>query len=177
MIVGLFAVDQAGGMGWQGNIPWPHNKDDMRWFKSTTQGQIVVMGRRTWDSPDMPSPLPGRLNVVFTNNFFDLDDVEQIRGDVPAALNSLKKQNKRKKIFVIGGPDLLIQSKPVLEKIYITRIPGEYLHDVRLDVDEFLQGTVLHQTINLGSCLIEEYHNETISSSTKSRPKPGCTQS
>jgi dihydrofolate reductase len=114
---------------------------------------------------------------VFTNNFFDLDDVEQIRGDVPAALNSLKKQNKRKKRFVIGGPDLLIQSKPVLEKIYITRIPGEYLHDVRLDVDEFLQGTVLHQTINLGSCLIEEYHNETISSSTKSRPKPGCTQS
>lgn len=168
MIVGLFAVDQAGGMGWQGRLPWPHNLDDMRWFKQTTQSQIVVMGKNTWDSPDMPSPLPGRLNVVFTNNFFNNNEIEQVKGDVCEALLSLKKQNQKTNIFVIGGPTLLLQSKPVLEKIYITKIPGEYLTDTKINLEQFLQDTKLEKTVNLGSCYVEEYTNETISSSTRS---------
>lgn len=167
MIAGMFAVDSAGGMGWKGSMPWPNNPDDMKWFKATTQNQIVVMGKRTWESPDMPSPLPGRLNVVFTNNFFEQDDVEQIRGDVCEALKSLKQHNKKKNIFVIGGPNLLEQSRPVLERVYVTRIPGEYLNDTHLNINQFLDGMVLKQTVNLGSCTVEEYHNETISRSTK----------
>lgn len=169
MIAALFAVDAAGGMGHDGNMPWPNNKDDMKWFKATTQGQIVVMGRKTWESTEMPSPLPGRANVVFTNNFMDRDDIEQIKGDVCEALASIKKGNKKKNIFVIGGPNLLLQSRPVLERVYITRIQGEYLNDSQIDVDAFLEGMKLHQTVNLGSCIVEEYHNETISPSTRTR--------
>ena len=169
MIAALFAVDQAGGMGWKGSLPWPPNKDDMLWFKKITQGHIVAMGKKTWDSPDMPSPLPGRLNVVFTNTFFNQDNIEQIKGDVCEALKSLKKQNKKQDIFVIGGPNLLFQSKQVLDKIFITKIPGEYLHDTKIDLEKFLEGTVLHRTHNLGSCIVEEYHNETISTSTRPR--------
>jgi dihydrofolate reductase len=167
MISAVFAVDQAGGMGWQGSIPWPHNKDDMKWFKTITQNQIVVMGKKTWDSPDMPSPLPGRHNVVFTNEFFHQDDIEQVKGDVCEALTSIKTSNKRKNVFVIGGVNLLLQSRPVLERVYITRIAGEYLSDTKLDTASFLEGMKLVQTVNLGSCTVEEYHNETISSSTK----------
>jgi dihydrofolate reductase len=176
MIAALFAVDRAGGMGWQGSMPWPHNKDDMNWFKITTQNQVVVMGRKTWDSPDMPTPLPGRFNIVFTNKFFDQDDIEQVKGDVCEALKSMKKHYKGKNIFVIGGPNLLLQSKPVLERIYITRIPGEYLNDTVLNVPEFLEGMTLKQTVNLGSCFVEEYHNEAIPTSTRTRRKPRNTQ-
>lgn len=167
MIAAMFAVDDVGGMGWKGSMPWPNNPDDMKWFKATTQNQIVVMGKRTWESPDMPSPLPGRLNVVFTNNFFEQDDVEQIRGDVCEALKSLKQHNKKKNIFVIGGPNLLVQSKPVLERVYLTKIPGEYLNDTHINLKDFLDGMVLKQTVNLGSCIVEEYHNETISRSSR----------
>ncbi len=167
MIAAVFAVDDIGGMGWDGSMPWPHNKDDMKWFKTITQNQIVVMGKKSWESPDMPKPLPGRHNVVFTNNFFECDDIEQIRGDVCEALSSIKKSNRRKNVFVIGGPNLLLQSRPVLEKIYLTRIPGEYLNDTSIDLETFLSGMTLKQTINLGSCKVEEYHNETISSSTR----------
>ena len=177
MISAIFAVDEAGGLGWKGAIPWPHNKDDMRWFKTLTQGQIVVMGKRSWDSPDMPKPLPGRHNVVFTNTFFENDDIEQIRGDVCEALKSIEKSNKKKKVFVIGGVNVLLQSKPVLERVYLTRIPGEYFNDVNINIADFLEGMTLTNTTNLGSCIIEEYHNETISSSSKSRPKSGCQQS
>lgn len=171
MIAGLFAVDQIGGMGWKGSMPWPNNKDDMKWFKTTTQGQVVVMGRKTWDSPDMPTPLPGRSNVVFTNNFFECDEIEQIRGDVCEALVSLQRHHRKQNIFVIGGPNLLLQSKPVLEKVYITRIPGEYLNDTSLDVENFIKDLIFKRSMNLGSCTVEEYINETISPSIGSHTR------
>jgi dihydrofolate reductase len=171
MISAIFAVDEAGGLGWKGAIPWPHNKDDMRWFKTLTQGQIVVMGKRSWESPDMPKPLPGRHNVVFTNQFFDNDLIEQIKGDVCEALRSLERSNKKQQIFVIGGANLILQSKPILDRVFLTRIPGEYLSDVKLDVKGFLSGMRLENTINLGSCIVEEYHNEAISSSTRTRTR------
>jgi dihydrofolate reductase len=171
MIAAAFAIDDIGGMGWKGGMPWPHNKDDMRWFKTLTQGHIVVMGKRTWESTDMPTPLPGRHNVVFTNNFFDCDEIEQIKGDVCEALKTINQQNKKQKVFVIGGPNLLLQTKPMLEKVYLTRIAGEFFNDVQIDIDEFLVGLTLTNTINLGSCIVEEYINETISSSTSTRTR------
>lgn len=176
MIAALFAIDEVGGMGFKGRLSWPHNREDMTWFKTMTQDQIVVMGRRTWDSPDMPKPLPGRFNVVFTNNFFDRDDVEQVKGDVVEALKSLKNNNRRKKIFVIGGSDLLLQSRPVLDRIYVTRIKGEYLHDTYINLEEFIQGMKLTNTVNLGTCIVEEYVNETISSSPRTHTRKRKTE-
>jgi dihydrofolate reductase len=166
MIAALFAVDAVGGMGWKGTLPWPNNPDDMKWFKTTTQDQIVVMGKKTWDSPDMPSPLPGRINVLFTNKFIDNDEIEQIQGDVCEALLSIKKSNKKKNVFVIGGVNLLEQSRPVLDKIFVTRIPGEYLSDTKIKLDDFLLGAELTKTLNLGSCTVEEYTVGKLSSST-----------
>ena len=60
-----------------------------------------------------------------------------------------------------------MQSRPVLERVYLTRISGGYLNDTSIDIVDFLDGMVLHQTVNLGSCIVEEYHNEAISSSVK----------
>jgi dihydrofolate reductase len=163
MIAALFAVDQANGMGWKGSLPWPNNKDDMKWFKSTTQGHIVAMGKKTWNSPDMPKPLPGRINVVFTNNFLERDDIEQIRGDACEALTSIKRSYRKKDIFVIGGPDILLQCKPVIERVFLTRIQGEFLSDTHIDLDSFLEGFSLFKTMNLGSCIVEEYEVAAVS--------------
>lgn len=160
MIIGLFAVDNTGGMGIDGHMPWPHNKDDMQWFKKTTQNQIVVMGRKTWEAPDMPKPLPGRTNVLFTNEFIERDDIEQIRGDVSEALKEIQKSNKKTNVFVIGGPNLLNQAKPVLEQLLITRIPGEYINDTSIDLAEFLNGFTLVTKTNLGTCVVEEYRKD-----------------
>ena len=171
MIIALFAVDDAGGMGVNNHMPWPHNKDDMQWFKKTTQNQIVVMGKKTWESHDMPKPLPGRTNVLFTNNFIDRDDIEQIRGDVCEALRCIQKSNKKANIFVIGGPNLLLQAKPVIEKMYITKIPGEYFSDTKIDLNEFTNGFKLVDKTNLGSCNVEEYRDETIQTSVRTRTR------
>lgn len=157
MIAALFAVDENGGMGNDGDLPWPMNKDDMRWFKGTTEGQVVVMGRRSWESPDMPKPLPKRHNVVFTNNFMERTDIQQISGDVCEGLKLVESEHLGKEVFVIGGANLLMQAKPVLDSAYITRIPGEYFCDTTIDLDAFLEGFRLVNTLNLGSCVVEEY--------------------
>lgn len=155
MIAGLFAVDERGGMGLNGSMPWPVNKDDLKWFKNTTTNQVVVMGRKTWDSPDMPSPLPNRENVVFTNR--DIDNAITVSGDVCENIKNIQETFQNKNIFIIGGPDLLTESKLLLERVYITKIFGEYNCDVNINLNTFLDGFAFSQKIHLGSCTVEEW--------------------
>jgi dihydrofolate reductase len=157
MIIALFAVDEQGGMGNQGNIPWPTVKEDMKWFKETTQGQVVVMGKKSWQSPDMPKPLPKRHNVVFTNEFMDRDDIDQLTGDVCEGLKRVEELYPDNDIFVIGGANLLAQSKEVIDRAFITRIPGEYICDTVIDLDSFLVDFALTNSLDLGSCVVEMY--------------------
>lgn len=157
MIIALFAVDQLGGMGFNGSMPWPRNREDMKWFKSVTEEQVVVMGKKTWESSDMPVPLPKRLNVLITNNFVDREDIIQIRGDIPESLLEIQRKYPDNDIFVIGGPNILMQAIPVLEYAYITRISGEYMNDVSIDMNKFLENFKLTNTKNLETCKVEEY--------------------
>lgn len=156
MITALFAVDEKSGMGKDGALPWPFNKDDMLWFKNKTQGHVVVMGRKTWESADMPKPLPKRHNVVFTNNFFE-STVEQIHGNVCEGLTYIESQHPNQEIFVIGGANLLTQSAPVIKKAYITKISGDYNCDTFINLSKFLDNLKLIAIHNLGSCVVEEY--------------------
>lgn len=164
MINALFAVDNLGGMGNNGDMPWPFNKEDMLWFKKATEGHVVVMGKKSWNSPDMPKPLPKRTNVVFTNEFIDRNDIIQIKGDVCEGLLLIENSHPDQEIFVIGGANLLEQAKPVLDRAYITRIPGTYETDVKLQLDTFLDGFILVKTIQYETCKVETY--ETISRRT-----------
>lgn len=157
MIIALFAVDQKGGMGNQGNIPWPTVKEDMKWFKETTQEQVVVMGKKSWHSPDMPKPLPKRHNVVFTNDFMDREDIVQMSGDICEGLRKTEELFPDNDIFVIGGANILKQAKPAIKKAFITRIPGEYICDTVLDMDDFLIGFTLVNSLDLGTCVVEMY--------------------
>lgn len=157
MIIAIFAVDRANGMGNQGTIPWPFNKEDMKWFKETTEGQIVVMGRKSWESPDMPKPLPKRHNVVFTSSIIDNDNITQIKGDVCEGLKWLQETNPDVDVFVIGGADLLMQAKPVIERAFITRMPDTYICDTFIDLEKFIKGFTLVHTNDLDTCKVEEY--------------------
>lgn len=157
MITALFAVDDSNGMGLQGTMPWPRNREDMIWFRNKTQNHAVVMGKKTWESTDMPIPLPKRVNVLITHNFIDREDIIQLRGDICEALLHLTNEHKFEEIFVIGGPQILMQAKPVIDQAFITRIPGEHMNDTIIDLDQFLDGFDLKHTQNLNTCRIEEY--------------------
>jgi dihydrofolate reductase len=138
MINAIFAVDFNGGMGHNGTLPWPHNAEDLQHFKNLTTGHVVVMGRKTWDDPKMPKPLPNRTVYVATHR--PVTHANPFSGDVQEKLLDLERENPTKKIFVIGGSALLETAKPLFDRIYLTHVKGTYRADTRIYVKEFLTG-------------------------------------
>lgn len=142
MINAIFAADMFGGMGFQGTLPWPHNANDLKHFKTLTEGGIVVMGRRTYDDPKMPKPLPNRTVYVISNRMI-ADSVHQIKGDVVSEILKLEQANPDKTIWVIGGSDILMQCESIYDRIYLTHVKGAYRSDTKINLKAFLSGRLM----------------------------------
>jgi dihydrofolate reductase len=138
MINAIFAVDFNGGMGFDGTLPWPHNAEDLAHFQKLTSGHIVVCGRKTWDDPKMPKPLPNRTVYVATHR--PVVHANPFSGDIPKKLLEIEAAHPDKKIFVIGGAELLQSAQPLLDRIYVTHIKGTYRADTRIHLKEYLTG-------------------------------------
>lgn len=139
MIHALFAVDQYGGMGYNGTMPWPKNSADLKNFQELTMGHVVVMGRKTWDDKNMPKPLPGRQTFVATSKPY-LAYTATINGDMQQEILKLEKQYPEKIIWVVGGPKLLEQCSDIFDKLYLTHYKGSYKIDTKLNLKKFLTG-------------------------------------
>lgn len=136
MIKAIFAVDTWGGMGNKGSLPWPHHREDFQYFKEQTTGHIVVMGRRTWDDPKMPKPLPGRTCYVATHR--PVDKAIRIQGDMTEEIKKLKRYYPDKTIWLIGGPELILSCKYLIDEIHVTHFKGQYQNDVKMDMKKLL---------------------------------------
>ena len=93
MIKGIMAVDDKGGISRGKSMPWPKNSIDLQWFKKNTLNCVVIMGRKTWQDPFMPTPLKSRVNVLITkndSNFFPGAD-NYINKDVNKQIHELQK--------------------------------------------------------------------------------------
>lgn len=138
MINAIFAVDFNGGMGFNGSLPWPHNSEDLANFQRLTTGNVVVCGRRTWDDPKMPKPLPNRTVYVATHR--PVSYAMPFSGDIKSKLLALEQEHTGKDIFLIGGSALLEEARELFDRIYLTHIKGSYRADTRIHVKEFLVG-------------------------------------
>ena len=141
MICTIFATDQMGTFGNRGTLPWPMHKEDMEWFRENTLNQIVVMGRRTWDDPKMKKPLPDRINCVVTNKpLSEYPTVRRLSGDYKKSLRELESLFPNKKIFILGGPELIMDCKDLIDYAYVTHRKGAAFSDVRIDLRAFMTG-------------------------------------
>ena len=140
MIKAIFAVDQNGGMGAQGTLPWPHSREDFQFFKNSTDGDIVIMGSKTWDDPKMPKPLPGRMNFVITNRSHVGYGAIVLNGDIKESIQKLAESYPDKTVWIIGGANILDQTRELLDEIYLTHFRGSYKVDTRIDLKKFLTG-------------------------------------
>ena len=91
----IFACDLKGVIGKNGDLPW-RQSTDLQFFKKTTLGKTVVMGRKTWDS--LPFPLPGRRNIVISRS--KRDDVEVM------SIEEVRELAKTDDLFIIGGGEI-----------------------------------------------------------------------
>ena len=129
----IFAADMKNGIGKNGTLPWPKNKEDLKWFKECTEGNIVMMGRKTWDDPAMPKPLPNRYNIVVSDRGFSSNDDRANmyikREKVKAYLDNIDRD-----VWIIGGAQLLNSTLGYVQEIWVSRIKDEYKCDTFINI-------------------------------------------
>lgn len=116
-------------IGLDGGMPW-HLPGDLRFFKRTTMGRPVVMGRKTYEA--IGGALPGRANIVVTRNkkFTAADaDVVHDLGAALAKAGALAEIAGSGEVFVIGGADIYAQALDQADRIYITEVEGDFPGD------------------------------------------------
>ena len=158
MLKAIMAVDDQGGVGKTGSMPWPKNLNDLKWFKNNTLNNIVIMGRFTWADPFMPSPLKNRINVLITNQEKDKypGADEYISGDIISKIKIINKKYAEKDTFIIGGQNIIEQSFELIEKFYLTRIYGKFNCDNKFDLQKIKDQMTLEKKIeNDSSCNFE----------------------
>jgi dihydrofolate reductase len=142
MIKAIFATDLQGGMGKNGSLPWPHDKEDMLWFKTATTGHVVVMGSNTWLDPTMPKPLPNRHCVVVTNQdvslFSEAHDVIAGNALIPS-LEVLALNHPKKDIWIIGGAKLINSTQHLFRQVHHTLFYDNFDCDVIIDYKKVLE--------------------------------------
>lgn len=115
MIISLIAaLDDKGGVGFKGGLPWPKNSADLKWFKEVTMGKTLIVGHNTFET--LP-PLPGRNIRVVSR---DDEPVHIIAG---LALDGVEEA------VVIGGSKTYRKWLPYVDRFYIGRIRGEFESD------------------------------------------------
>jgi dihydrofolate reductase len=122
MIISLIAAASTNNViGKDNKLLW-HLPNDMKFFKNTTWGMPVIMGRKTYDAL-AGEPLPGRFNFVITRNKDWQPQREKVTvvGDLNAAI-AAAGETDAKESFVIGGGEIYTLSMAVADKIYMTRV-------------------------------------------------------
>lgn len=122
MIAFIACVDSLNGIGRGGRIPWSL-PPDIKHFKDTTIGAVIIMGRLTWESIGA-KPLPNRINVVVSSQIFDDAFCYKSMGDAIAECMLLGKP-----IFIIGGSRMYQDAIPYANCGIITRIANGYQCD------------------------------------------------
>ena len=96
-----------------------HLKDDMKFFRETTKGHPVVMGRKTWES--LSKKLPGRENIVISSR--EVEGADRVVHDLAAFIAEHK--DSPEEIFVIGGARVYAEFLPYASVLYLTEIDAE----------------------------------------------------
>ena len=127
------AVARNGVIGAGGELPW-HLPDELRLFKETTMGHVLVMGRRTYES--VGRPLPGRTTVVVTRRpdwSPGADEVLVVHG-IDEALGRARAIDDE--VFVVGGGELYEAALPHADRLLLTFVDQEPEGDTTFpDVD------------------------------------------
>lgn len=124
MIISIIvAMDDKGGIGKDGKLPW-HIPEDLKRFKELTMGHPIIMGRKTHES--IGRVLPGRSNIIITR-----DPDYRVEGATvchsPEAALQLCDENDE--VFIIGGAEVYEQFLHITDKIYVTQIHKRYPAD------------------------------------------------
>jgi dihydrofolate reductase len=111
----IVAIDTQRGIGINNQLPW-HLPEDLAFFKRTTSGHPIIMGRKTFDS--IGRPLPNRRNIVITRNpEWKHEGVEAV-----TSLQAAAELVGDTEAFIIGGAQIFVEALPLIDRLLITEI-------------------------------------------------------
>lgn len=154
----IVAIANQRIIGYQGKIPW-HLPEDFKWFKQTTMGGSLIMGRKTFES--IGKALPGRTTIILTRNTLRLHDpnIKQYH----SVEELLEKEKDNQSLWVCGGEEVYKQLLPYCTSLYITSVKqpvaagDTYFPDFE---SNFAKGEVLLETPDF---IVEKWNQVSIS--------------
>ncbi len=124
-LTAVVAMTPSRVIGRDGKLPW-HLPEDLAYFKRTTLGHPIVMGRKTFES--IGRPLPKRRNIVLTRDkSWTATGVEVIHR--PEALFDLPSLGDQ--VFIIGGAEIYAAVFPILDDLLVSHVFAEHEGDTR----------------------------------------------
>ena len=128
----IVAKSRNNVIGSDNNIPW-YLPVDLQFFKKTTLGHHIIMGRNCYES--IGKPLPKRTNIIITRDAYFISSVCLVARSIDEALK-IAYDNGEKEVFIIGGGQIYQQTKDLWDKLYLT------------DVDLVIEGDVYFPEIH-----------------------------
>ena len=132
----IVAMDENRLIGSDNGLPW-HLPADLAYFKRTTMGKAIVMGRKTFES--IGRPLPGRRNIVVSRNPDFRAAGCEVVADIDEALALCAGDEE---VMLIGGASLYLQTLPRADRLYLTLIHHAFDGDTwfpELDPEQWLE--------------------------------------
>lgn len=114
----IVAMAENRVIGNVGSIPW-HLPEDFKFFKATTMGHAIVMGRKTFES--IGKPLPGRQNIILSRTIPDESVPPGIT--VVRSTEELLQLPNADDFFVIGGAEIYKLLLPHCAELFVTKVP------------------------------------------------------
>ena len=125
----IVAAAENNAIGRHNALPW-HLPEDLKFFKRTTMGKPVVMGRKTFES--LGRALPGRLNIILTgNNHMAAPEGVLLYNHINEAIEHLQNISTEE-AFILGGGKVFESTLQLIDRIYLTRV-----HTTIPDADVF----------------------------------------
>ena len=130
MVSIIVAIAQNGTIGDKNALLW-HIKEDMRFFRTTTSGHPVIMGRKTFESLGS-KPLPKRTNIVITRADREFEGALTAH----SLEEAIRMAGEDQEIFIMGGAQIYREALSVVDRMYITHVECDYEGDTSFpDVD------------------------------------------
>lgn len=127
----IVAVSDNHAIGRDNQLPW-HLPEDLKFFKRTTLGKPVIMGRKTYES--LGKPLPGRLNIVLSRQEGILMPEGVLTYKNVEDAMALLRENGTEEAFIIGGGKIFAQTMAMADRLYVTQV-----HTTLQDGDVFFE--------------------------------------
>jgi len=123
----IAAMGKQREIGYQNKLLW-RLPNDMKFFRATTMGKPILVGRKTFESFG-GKPLPGRTNIVITQDNNYQREGAIVVHNIDDALKAGKSAASTNEIMIIGGGSFYEQLLPMADRLYLTYVDGDFKAD------------------------------------------------